>query len=74
MCSIRRDEEVPQVILRNGKWSRNEFQQSQVRCRPTYKSVEGMSVLVGYRGMHMLVMMWQIVLKYVVLLTGKCGA
>ena len=37
VCSIRRDEEVPRVILRNGKRSREEFQQSQVRCRPKQK-------------------------------------
>ena len=30
VCSIRRSEEVPRVILRNGKRSREEFQQSQV--------------------------------------------
>ena len=30
-----------------------------------------MSVLGGYRGMCMMVMMWQMVLKYVVLLMGK---
>ena len=33
VCSIKRNEEVPRVILRNGKRSREEFQQSQVRWR-----------------------------------------
>ena len=37
VCSIKKNEAVPRVILRNGKRSREEFQQSQVRWRSKQK-------------------------------------